>query len=560
MASRSYIQVCLPLKLDFTPWYSTTEELHVGQRVAVTFARKPYIGVVLGVGGQPDVTTVYPIDLADTGLADITPAELKLWDFVSSYYMCTLGEVYKAAYPVGKLRLEEVASKLGSRAAQSQEKRRLALETRIPMLEARLAAKEAALARKHRPDIAERLQEERDRIAQQLSLTRQDLAELVAVPASQAFQEAIDFGEKPVLLRGTDRVPYYLDEIRRTLTSGRDVLILEPETDFGFSLRDDLGRGLRGSLLLYGAATGQKEKREVLAAVRDASRPVAVIGVRSSVFLPWSKLGLVIVDEEQDASFKQSEQAPHYNGRDVAAMLARIHGARLLLGSACPSLESVNNCLSGKYEMVEVREKLPEVEIIDIPAERRKNGMIGNYSRRALEEIRALPADALVTVVRCFQTEDDAAAELREVLPGRDPQLLSAPAARKSSSHSALTLVLQADALFDRADFRADEKALQMLCSIRAHTDKLVVQCGAASHPVYRALASDAAGQKTAIAELLAERKKYSLPPYTRLIYMSDRNGVVRREVLQRDSSLTSRKAELKLQYGALYSFDVDPL
>ena len=99
-----------------------------------------------------------------------------------------------------------------------------------------------------------------------------------------------------------------------------------------------------------------------------------------------------------------------------------------------------------------------------------------------------------------------------------------------------------------------------MLCSIRAHTDKLVVQCGAASHPVYRALASDAAGQKTAIAELLAERKKYSLPPYTRLIYMSDRNGVVRREVLQRDSSLTSRKAELKLQYGALYSFDVDPL
>ncbi len=560
MPAKQYIQVCVPLKLDFNPWYSTTEEVRIGQRVEVVLARRTYVGVVVSIGGEPDVETVLPVKLVDTGLADITPEELKLWDFVASYYMCTVGEVYKAAYPISKLRSEKLASKLEARATQSIERQRLALETKIPMLESRLAAKEAALSRKHRQDITERLQEERDRIAGQLELLRRDLAELTVAPSPKAFQEAIDFGEKPILLRGTDRAPYYLDEIRRTLASGRDVLILGPETDFGFNLRDMLGRPLKESLLFCGATTSPREKREVLAAVRDASRPVAVIGVRSSVFLPWTNLGLVIVDEEQDVSFKQSEPAPLYNGRDVAVMLARLHNARLILGSACPSLESLSNCLRGKYELVQVMETLPAVEIIDIPAERHKRGMVGNYSRRALEEIRALPSDALVTVVRCYQPEEDAFAELREVLPGRDPQLLTAVAARKSGSHSALTLVLQADALFDRTDFRADEKALQMLCSIRSHTDRLIVQCGAASHPVYRALAGDRAAQDAAIAELLSERKKYKLPPYTRLVDLRDKVSIVRREVLQRDSSLAKRKIELKLQYGALYTFDVDPL
>ncbi|MBO4465195.1 MAG: hypothetical protein J5748_00760 [Bacteroidales bacterium] len=493
----SYIQVCLPLKLDWNPWYTTTEEVHVGQRVAVHFARKPYVGVVVSVGGQPDVKTVLPIDSAETGLADITPEEFKLWDFVSSYYMCTLGEVYKAAYPAEKVRFEKVS--------------------------ARMAAK-----KKTQP-----------------------------AEEPKAFQDTLDFGEKPVLLRGTDRVPYYLDEIRRTLDAGHNVLILEPETDFGFSLRDALARALKGRLMFYGATSGQKEKREVIDAVRESLKPVAVIGVRSTVFLPWNNLGLVIVDEEQDVSFKQSEPAPLYNGRDVAAMLTRLHGARLILGSACPSLESLSNCISGKYELVPVSETLPSVEIIDIPAEKHKRGMVGNYSRRALEEIKALPADALVTVVRCYQTEEDAVAEMRSVIPDRDPQLLTAVAARKSASHSALTLVLQADSLFDKSDFRADEKALQMLCSIRAHTDRLLVQCGASSHPVYKALVS---GGLAGLEELLAERKSFKLPPYTRLVDMRDKGSVVRREVLQRDSSLAARKQELKLKYGALYTFDVDPL
>ncbi|MBO4469058.1 MAG: hypothetical protein J5740_01595 [Bacteroidales bacterium] len=563
----TYIQVCLPLRLEWNPWYSTTEEVHVGQRVSVRFARKPYVGVVVSVGGQPDVKNVFAIDSADTGLEDISEAEMKLWEFVSSYYMCTLGEVYKVAYPIAKVRGEMQALRMGEHSAQIQQKKRSALEAKIAKLEKSVGLREKALQGKHNDAVTARLEEELSRLLEQLNIARVELEALGSEPVHKAFQNTIDFREKPVLLRGTDRVPYYLDEIRRTLDAGRSVLILEPETDFGFNLRDALGRGLGERLLFYGATSTDKQKREVMQTVRDSSSPVAVIGVRSALFLPWTELGLVIVDEEQDVSFKQSEPAPLYNGRDVAAMLARLHGARLILGSACPSLESLSNCLSGKYELMPVSETLPAVEIIDIPAEKHKRGMVGNYSRRALDEIRALPADALITVVRCYQTEDDAVAEMRSLLSDRDPQLLTAVAARKSASHSALTLVLQADALFDRSDFRADEKALQLLCSIRLHTDRLLVQCGAASHPVYRALASDGAGfadrkgVSAALGELLAERKSFGLPPYTRLVDMYDKGGsMVRREVLQRDSSLASRKAELKLQYGALYTFDVDPL
>ena len=567
MEGKQYIQVCLPLRLEWNPWYSTTEEVHVGQRVAVHFARKQYVGVVVGVGGKPDVANVYAIDSADTGLADISETEMKLWEFVSSYYMCTLGEVYKAAYPAEKVRCELQAVKLSENRERKLDQQRSSLISRIAQLEKRLASKEADICRRHRPDIAEKLEEERDAILSQLAALRAELAALDAPPSQECYQNTIEFGSKPVLLRGAGRAGYYLGEILRTLDSGRSVMILEPETDFGFNLRDELSRALRGRLLFWTTSSGQVEKREVMSAVRSSS-PAVVIGTRSSVFLPWHNLGLVIIDEEQDASYKQREHAPMLNGRDVAAMLARIHDSSLILGSTCPSLESLYNCLSGKYDLLELPNPKPSaVEIIDISAEWRKHGMVGNYSRKALDAIAALPEDALITVVRCYQTEDAAAAELRDVLPGRDPQLLTPLAARRAPGRSALTLVLQADSLFDRNDFRADEKALQLLMTLKAHTERLIVQCGAASHPVYRALASEAFsdgtrhGVSAALGELLAERRSFGLPPYTRLVDMYDKGGsMVRREVLQRDSSLASRKASLKLQYGALYTFDVDPL
>ena len=568
MDDKRYIQVCLPLKLEWNPWYSTTETLRIGQRVAVRLSGRLYIGVVVLISDEkPDLPKIYSVEDSQTGLEDISPEELELWRFIADYYMCTLGEVYKVAYPKEKIHCEQQALKLSDRATGRKEMYRQGLLSKIERLEQRLASKNADLAKSHRPGTIERLEGEKAALESQISTLRKELEALDAPATEEYYQNAIDFGSKPVLLLGADRFKYYLGEILRTLDTGRSALILEPETDFGFNLRDALSRVLGERLLFWGATTSVSQKREVLSAVR-AGTPVAVIGIRPAIFLPWNNLGLVIVDEEQDASHKQQEQMPLYNGRDVAAVLARIHDARLLLGSACPSLESLHNCMLGKYDMLELPDPHPaSIEIIDIPAERRKRGMLGNYSRRALDAIAALPEDALITVVRCYQSEEDAAAELRDALPGRDPQLLTAPAARRAPGRSALTLILNADALFDRTDFRADEKVLQLLSAIRAHTDRLIIQCGASSHPVFRALASEGSasgGLKGAIPaamqELLSERKAFGLPPYTRIVDLKDKGSLVRREVLPRDRSLAARKAELKLKYGAIYTFDVDPL
>lgn len=568
MDDKRYIQVCLPLRLDWNPWYSTTEEVRIGQRVYVRLSGRQYIGVVVSVGdNKPDIPRILPVESLDTGLEDISQKELELWRFIADYYMCTLGEVYKAAYPKEKLNCERQEIKLSDRAELRKEQYRSKLEAAIERLERRLAAKQADLAKSHRQGTLERLEAEKSAIEAQISGLRKELEVLDAPAPEEYYQNAIDFGSKPVLLLGADRFKYYLGEILRTLDTGRSVLILEPETDFGFNLRDALSKVLGERLLFWGATSSAVRKREVLSALRSET-PVAVIGIRSAIFLPWNNLGLVIVDEEQDSSHKQQEPMPLYNGRDAAAVLARIHGASLLLGSACPSLESLHNCRSGKYDLLELPDPHPSpVEIIDIPAERRKRGMVGNYSRRALDAIAALPDDALITVVRCYQTEEDAAAELRGVLPGRDPQLLTAPAARRAPGRRALTLILNADALFDRSDFRADEKVLQLLCAIRAHTDRLIVQCGASSHPVFRALASGGSASggfegaiPAAMEELLKERRAFSLPPYTRIVDLKDNGATVRREILPRDRSLAERKHELKLKYGAIYTFDVDPL
>ena len=221
--------------------------------------------------------------------------------------------------------------------------------------------------------------------------------------------------------------------------------------------------------------------------------------------------------------------------------------------------------------------------------------------------LRKCPHDALVTVVRCFTSEEDTAAQLRELFPDRWPpaeseqqaapgaiaesgqqagpgvQIMTAYAARRSAAISDLTLVMQADALFDRADFRADEKALQLLTLLKSRTRRLIVQTSTSAHPVFAALQSStshhvfaAAPQSpttvalagpsaaitlsTAAGALLAERKQFGLPPYTRIIDLHSRKDgtLVQRLVLPRDRNLATTKANLFSTRQDLW-FDVDP-
>lgn len=613
---KSYVQVLLPLKLEWTPWYSTEEPVRVGQRVEVIFARKARIGVIVHISRQPDIdpSKVERLQNTDTGLPDITPNELRLWDFISNYYLCTPGEVFKAAYPASKLRSECIGVQIERRAAQSRERMEAALQHKVDTLAQRLLAKEEQLrsraesGRKVKPELTERLKAERDALASQLEKAKDSLGlfragnapaiqeavqdALGSAPASQSAAQASTSatpanapasqsaapapGGKPLLLRGPQRLAEYFRRCEECLAAGRDVLVLEPESELGLNIEEEFARhfspsgtpaGTRqlhaeastsGTILrIYNTSTTPAEKRRIASELRGPHEPILLIGQRSALFLPYSSLGLIIVDEEQDASYKQAEPAPRYNGRDLAAVLASISGAGLVLGSSCPSLETLLNVRSGKYDLLDLPDAAPaKVEIIDINQERRKNGMVGDFSRKAIEAVRRKASDALITIVRCFRSEEQTAEQVRELFPERDPQILTAYAARKSPKISDLTIVMQADALFDRDDFRADEKALQLLTMLKNRTRHLIVQTGAGNHPVFAALAGSSPEDA-----LLAERKQFALPPFTRIIDIHDiRTGqLIDRRILPRDRNLAAAKAELLSHHPGAW-FDVDPL
>ena len=604
MGQRVYVQVLLPLKLEWTPWYCTEEAVRVGQRVEVIFARKARTGVIVRISGQPDIdpSKVERLQNTDTGLPDITPNELRLWDFISNYYLCTPGEVFKAAYPASKLRSECIGVQIDRRAVQSRERMEAALQRKVDTLAQRLLAKEEQLrsraesGRKVKPELTERLKAERNALASQLEKAKDSLGlfragnapaiqeavqdALGSAPASQSAAQASTSatpanapasqsaapapGGKPLLLRGPQRLAEYFRRCEECLAAGRDVLVLEPESELGLNIEEEFARHFSPSgtpagtiLRIYNASTTPAEKRRIASELRAPHEPILLIGQRSALFLPYSSLGLIIVDEEQDASYKQAEPAPRYNGRDLAAVLASISGAGLILGSSCPSLETLLNVRSGKYDLLDLPDAAPaKVEIIDINQERRKNGMVGDFSRKAIEAVRRKASDALITIVRCFRSEEQTAEQLRCLFPERDPQILTAYAARKSPQLSDLTIVMQADALFDRNDFRADEKALQLLTMLKNRTRHLIVQTGAGSHPVFAALSGSSPEDA-----LLAERKQFALPPFTRIIDIHDiRTGqLIDRCILPRDRNLAAAKAELLSHHPGAW-FDVDPL
>ena len=616
---KSFVQVLLPLKLGWTPWYYTEEELRVGQRVGVVFARKQMVGVVLNVGGTPDIdeSRVEKITCTDTGLADISSRERELWRFIAEYYMCTLGEVFKAAYPSSKINSEKIAVQQLRRSEASRARMEAVLAKRVATLAARLEAKEAAiLARtgpvsgaegqckksgRCKPEVTARLQAEKDALELQLSQAKAALEAFRsgtassdttsgAHPESGTSRAKVDPGT-PLLVRGAERTRFYIEKVKQCLEDGFDALVLEPEAELGQNLEEPFAEAFGENLRLFGGSLSARDKRVLAQQIRGEHRPIVIIGQRSALFLPFTKLGLVVVDEEQDASYKQSEPAPRYNGRDLAVVLAQLHSAQLILGSACPSLESLYNSLSGKYLLLDLPQSATpaQVDIIDITAERRKNGMVGDFSRKAIDTLRKCPHDALVTVVRCFTSEEDTAAQLRELFPDRwqpaeseqqagpGVQIMTAYAARRSAAISDLTLVMQADALFDRADFRADEKALQLLTLLKSRTRRLIVQTSTSTHPVFAALQSSTshpvsaaapqsptavalAGPTTAAGALLAERKQFGLPPYTRIIDLYSRKDgtLVQRLVLPRDRNLAVTKANLFSTRQDLW-FDVDP-
>ncbi|MDE6072430.1 MAG: primosomal protein N', partial [Muribaculaceae bacterium] len=193
---------------------------------------------------------------------------------------------------------------------------------------------------------------------------------------------------------GSGKTEIYTHLIASCMESGNQVLYLVPEISLTTQLTDRLRKVFGDSLLIYHSKFSDNERVDVWKRLLTSNEPLIVLGVRSSVFLPFARLGLVIVDEEHESSFKQYDPAPRYNARDASIVLASMHGAHTLLGSATPSVETYYKASTGKYGLVSLAERfegstLPEVEIVDMREQRKKKlnkGILSQPLRLATNE------------------------------------------------------------------------------------------------------------------------------------------------------------------------------
>jgi primosomal protein N' len=248
-----------------------------------------------------------------------------------------------------------------------------------------------------------------------------------------------------------------------------------------------------------------------------------VLGTRSSLFIPFSNLGLIIVDEEQDVFYKQDSPAPRYHARECAIMLASVCGANVILGSSTPSLEALHNARTGLFADItpSAKEESPyQVTVIDTSSERRKRGMVGEVSLKLLAEVRKV-ADSGGKVLVVSWSEEP---ELQGVTYTTPHAVKSMP-----TDEYSLIAVLQADSLLGRQDFRSDERTLQLLRHLNSSCS-LVIQTKEAGHPVFQALAKATDGLYD---NMMAERRTFGYPPFTRMVKLELKDSDENRQKLR---------------------------
>ncbi len=511
MSEGCFIQVIVPLRLGWVPWYRAPRQLMQGTRVMVSFAHRQYSGVVINFSARlPQNLKVQDIIRVQEELPAISAEELRFWEFLADYYLCTIGEVYKAAYPSGKIEGEQKSANI------------------LERLRSRLAIREEALTKKHRDNVRERLEAERDTIAAQIeALTR----------IAPGQNEPKSKNTKPMLLAGPGRTQEYIKLCRSALEQGLNVLVLTPEIAAASQLAELFEESFPGQVHNVNSHISEAKRRRVAEDLRRFGAQL-VVGARSALFLPFSRLGLIIIENEQDELFKQSDPAPRYNARDAAVMLGRIHGAAVVLGSPSPSLESYHNAQTGKYILQSAASPLPPISIIDVIAERRKNGMVGVLSRKLIAAISKTSGP--VALIRGWEKPDELMEMCLRNFPERTIDIFTAPKAKLADLRKyTIIAILQADALFPDEGFRSDERAVQAIAMLREQCQgSFIVQTAKADHPVFNL------GGKI-YERLLEERRSFSLPPFTRLID-TDFGGHKERLTLPADSTLVQRKKELR--------------
>ena len=439
-----YVDVILPLPLEGTFTYSVPDTLasqvRMGVRVVVPLGRsKTYTAMAVRThGDKPEFDTRDIIQVVDDSPV-LPERQLRLWQWISTYYMCALGDVFKAALPAG-LKAEDGYRPKTVRCVTLPANLRTEHSLHIAMTALTRALKQQQtfckyLELSHWDQIdgetpPEHIQEvacdelqnaanASDAILRQLTSRRflevyhREVGRIGGggeyspeniQPLSEAQQDAMNkigvqfMSKNVVLLHGvtsSGKTEIYIHLIKRAIDEGRQVLYLLPEIALTVQMTRRLQRVFGSRLGIYHSRYSDAERVEIWKKQLSDNPYDVILGARSAVFLPFSRLGLVIVDEEHETSFKQQDPAPRYHARSAAIMLARMYdGAKVLLGTATPSMESYNNALTGKYGYVSLTTRykdvaLPDIQVVDIKDLYRRKMMHGPFSPELLDAMRA---------------------------------------------------------------------------------------------------------------------------------------------------------------------------
>ena len=383
-----YIDVILPLAIRDCYTYSIPDGLSLpapGTRVLVPLMRKEVRGIVLREHTE-EVSSdfaakIKPILSVSETAPAVSAEQLALWQWMSSYYMCTLGEVMAAALPSG----------LDNRLLNPPKRRRT-----------HIAPYDGPVEPMH--------------------------------PLTPAQAKSVDeigqlwsSGKQIVLLHGvtsSGKTDMYIHLIQAQLEIGKNVLYLVPEIALTTQLTSRLQHIFGNQLTVYHSRFTDAEREELYLA-SSRQEPHVVIGARSAVFLPIPNIGLVIVDEEHEPSYKQAEPAPRYHARAAAILLGQIHKAKVLLGTATPSVESYYLAQKGVYGLVTLTERyggveLPEIRLVDLKRQYERKEMYGHFSDPLVARIRETLAEHKQVIL--FQNRRGYAPQLQCVSCGQPPR------------------------------------------------------------------------------------------------------------------------------------------
>lgn len=436
-----FVDVALPLPLEGFFTYTVPEDMRdavkTGMRAVVPLGRsKTYVGVVVEIHDmKPDFETRDIIDLPDSKPL-VTDSQLKLWKWVADYYMSPFGEVYNVAMPSG-LKDNSYRPKYETFVSLSpQFRQEHALHVAFGMLQ-RSAQQQKVfadyLALSHydsmegdvcKEGIVEVSRDELVNFSHSKTAVVKALVDRKILMLYQREVARLNKGGEPHLERVNKLNPVQLDAynsilfqflkrdvtllhgvtssgkteiyihlIKKALDEHKQVLYLLPEIALTVQMTQRL-RNVFGNLLgIYHSKYSDEERVEIWKKQMSANPYQVILGARSAVFLPFQQLGLVIIDEEHETSFKQQDPAPRYHARSVAIMMAHMMGAKTLLGTATPSVETYTNAQKGKYGLVKLMTRhsdiqLPEIQVVDMADLQKRKIVKGNFSPQLLTAVR----------------------------------------------------------------------------------------------------------------------------------------------------------------------------